>query len=62
MCGSSASRARICIKDEAGEKRAGPGDFLRVPGGRKHWSGGDAKEGALFYEESSGKFDLIPAK
>ena len=40
----------------------GPGDFLRVPGGHKHWSGGDKKEGAIFYEESSGKFDLIPAK
>lgn len=49
-------------KDEAGDKRVGPGSFLRVPGGWKHWSGGDAKEGALFYEESSGKFDLIPAK
>jgi quercetin dioxygenase-like cupin family protein len=49
-------------KDEAGEKRIGPGVFLRVPGGYKHWSGGDKKEGALFYEESSGKFDLIPAK
>jgi hypothetical protein len=47
---------------EAGEKRIGPGDFLRVPGGHKHWSGGDKKEGAIFYEESSGKFDLIPAK
>lgn len=49
-------------KDDAGEKRVGPGEFLRVPGGHKHWSGGDKKEGALFYEESSGKFDLIPAK
>lgn len=49
-------------KDEAGEKRVGPGDFLRVPGGHKHWSGGDKKEGALFYEESSGRFDLIPVK
>lgn len=49
-------------KDDAGEKRIGPGDFLRVPGGHKHWSGGDKKEGAVFYEESSGKFDLIPAK
>lgn len=49
-------------KDDAGEKRVGPGDFLRVPGGHKHWSGGDKNEGALFYEESSGKFDLIPAK
>jgi quercetin dioxygenase-like cupin family protein len=49
-------------KDEAGEKRVGPGEFLRVPGGHKHWSGGDKTEGALFYEEGSGKFDLIPAK
>ena len=49
-------------KDEAGEKRVGPGDFLRIPGGHKHWSGGDKKEGALFYDESPGKFDLVPAK
>lgn len=49
-------------KDAAGDKRVGPGSFLRVPGGWKHWSGGDPKEGALFYEESSGKFDMIPAK
>jgi len=49
-------------KDGSGEKRIGPGDFLRVPGGHKHWSGGDKGEGALFYEESSGKFDLVPAK
>jgi len=49
-------------KDEAGEKRVGPGDFLRIPGGHKHWSGGDKTEGALFYEEGSGKFDNIPVK
>jgi mannose-6-phosphate isomerase-like protein (cupin superfamily) len=49
-------------KDDAGEKRVGPGDFIWIPGGMKHWSGGDATEGALFYEESSGKFDLVPAK
>jgi quercetin dioxygenase-like cupin family protein len=49
-------------KDDAGDKRVGPGSFLRVPGGHKHWSGGDPKEGALFYEESPGKFDSIPAK
>jgi quercetin dioxygenase-like cupin family protein len=49
-------------KDDAGEKRVSAGDFLRVPGGHKHWSGGDKKEGALFYEEGSGKFDLVPAK
>jgi quercetin dioxygenase-like cupin family protein len=49
-------------KDEAGEKRVGPGEFLFVPGGHKHWSGGDKTEGALFYEQGSGKFDVIPAK
>ena len=47
-------------KDASGEKRVGPGDFIWIPGGMKHWSGGDANEGALFYEESSGKFDLVP--
>jgi quercetin dioxygenase-like cupin family protein len=49
-------------KDDAGEKRVAAGDFLRVPGGHKHWSGGDKTEGAVFYEESSGKFDTTPAK
>jgi len=48
-------------KDEAGEKRVGPGEYLFVPGGHKHWSGGDKTEGALFYEEGSGKFDRISA-
>src|SRR6266849_5437275 len=49
-------------KEDAGEKRVGPGEFLLVPGGHKHWSGGDKTEGALFYQEGSGKFDLTPAK
>jgi quercetin dioxygenase-like cupin family protein len=49
-------------KDEAGEKRVGPGDYLFVPGGHKHWSGGDKKDGAVFYEQGSGKFDSIAAK
>lgn len=49
-------------KDEDGEKRVGPGDFIRVPGGHKHWSGGDKKEGALFYEEGPDKFDFNPVK
>jgi quercetin dioxygenase-like cupin family protein len=49
-------------KDDAGEKRVGPGEFIRIAGGHKHWSGGDPTAGALFYQEGSGKFDLIPAK
>lgn len=55
-------KGAFLYKDDAGEKRVGPGGFIFVPGGMKHWSGGDAKEGAIFYEESSGKFDIIPAK
>lgn len=49
-------------KDDAGEKRVGPGEYLFVPGGHKHWSGGDKTEGAIFYEQGSGKFDSVPAK
>lgn len=49
-------------KDEAGEKRVGPGDFIRIPGAHKHWSGGDKTEGTLFYQEGSGKFDLTVTK
>ena len=40
------------------ERRIGPGSYISVPAGDVHVSGGDAKEGALFYEESPGKFDL----
>jgi quercetin dioxygenase-like cupin family protein len=49
-------------KDEAGDKRVGPGEFFRIPGRHKHWSGGDKADGALFYQEGSGKFDLLEAK
>ena len=49
-------------RDEAGEKRVTAGNFIRIPAGKKHWSGSDKKAGALFYEESSGKFDLVPVK
>jgi quercetin dioxygenase-like cupin family protein len=49
-------------RDEAGDKRVGPGEFIRIPGGHKHWSGGDQTEGALFYSEGSSKFDKIDVK
>jgi quercetin dioxygenase-like cupin family protein len=49
-------------KPEKGEeKRVGPGCYIDIPGGDRHASGGDAKEGALFYQESPGRFDLVPA-
>ena len=40
------------------ERRVGVGSYISIPGGDVHVSGGDPKEGALFYEESPGKFDL----
>jgi len=41
-------RGACLYKDDAGEKRLAVGDFLRVPGAAKHWSGGDKKDGALY--------------
>ena len=50
-------------KPEKGkEKRVGAGQYLFIPGGDRHTSGPDPKEGALFYQESTGKFDLNPIK
>ncbi|WP_083908705.1 cupin domain-containing protein [Thioalkalivibrio thiocyanodenitrificans] len=43
--------------DDTGEKRLGPGDFMRIPGGTKHRGGGDKKWGVVFYEASDGRFD-----
>jgi mannose-6-phosphate isomerase-like protein (cupin superfamily) len=40
------------------EIRVGTGQYLFIPGGNKHWSGGDAKEGCTFYQHSTGSFDL----
>jgi len=56
------SKALIFIKMKRAKSVWGREIFSRVPGGHKHWSGGDRTEDALFYEEGSGKFDTIPAK
>ena len=42
--------------------RVAAGQYLFIPGGDRHVSEGDAKEGAVFYQESAGKFDLNPVK
>lgn len=49
-------------RDDNGEKRVSAGQFIRIPGGHVHYSGGDETDGALFYEESSGAFDLVAAE
>ncbi len=46
---------------ESGVTKLGAGSYLVVPGGRKHTSG-SGPDGALFYEESDGAFDMTPAK
>ncbi len=45
---------------EQGKMSFGAGSYLLIPGGRKHTSG--SKDGVLFFEESTGKFDYVPVK
>src|SRR5256714_4033256 len=52
-------RGAYLYRDDAGAKSVGPGDFIRIPGGHKHWSGGDSKGGAFFYQETFGEVSLI---
>ena len=50
--------AYIYKPQNGNERRVGPGSYLSIPASDVHTSRGDPKEGALFYEESPGKFDL----
>jgi quercetin dioxygenase-like cupin family protein len=50
--------AYIYKPQNGNERRVGAGSYISIPGGNVHVSRGDPKEGALFYEESPGKFDL----
>jgi len=50
--------AYIYKPQNGNERRVGPGSYLSIPAGDVHTSRGDPKEGALFYEESPGKFYL----
>ena len=44
-------------RDDNGERRVGPGEFIRIPGGHRHRSGGDASEGAVFYMHQDARMD-----
>lgn len=50
--------AYIYKPQNGNERRVAAGSYISIPGGDVHVSMGDPKEGALFYEESPGKFDL----
>lgn len=54
--------AYIYKPEKGGETRVGAGQYILIPGGDRHVTECDAKEGALFYLESDGGFDLKPAK
>lgn len=51
--------AYIYKPEKGEERRVSAGCYLSVLAGERHVSGGDPKEGALFYEESTGKFDIV---
>jgi quercetin dioxygenase-like cupin family protein len=46
------------LDGETETRRVEAGSYLVIPGGLPHWSGADATEGALFFQESSDAFDL----
>src|SRR5256885_9152380 len=48
-------RGAYLYRDDAGAKRVGAGDFIRIPGGHKHWSGGDRQGRALVYPGTCGQ-------
>lgn len=56
------SGAYLYKPENGQEQRIAAGHFLFLPGGDRHASGGDAKEGAIFYHHSTGKFDLNVVK
>lgn len=45
-----------------GERRLGAGSYLLVPAGQKHTSGAGDDADCVFFEESDGPFELLPAK
>jgi len=51
--------AYLYMAEKGKELRVGPGCYIDIPANARHASAGDPKEGALFYEESAGKFDLV---
>jgi mannose-6-phosphate isomerase-like protein (cupin superfamily) len=50
------------VKPEGGtEKVLGPGSYFTIPAGVKHFSGTKG-DGAMVYQEGTGKFDLVPVE
>jgi len=54
--------AYVYKPEKGAEIRVTAGQYLFIPGGLRHGTGTDAKEGVVFYQEADGKFDLIVVK
>ena len=54
--------AYVYKPEHGAEQRVSAGHYIFIPGGDRHVSEADAKEGAVFYQESADKFDLNPVK
>ena len=54
--------AYVYKPEHGAEQRVSAGHYIFIPGGDRHVSEADAKEGAVFYQESAGKFDLNPVQ
>src|SRR5262245_19312796 len=52
--------AYLCRDEQGKELRAGPGEYVLLPAGVKHWSGGDSSKGCVFYMQMDDSFDFIP--
>ncbi|MEW5848426.1 MAG: cupin domain-containing protein [Myxococcota bacterium] len=50
--------AYIYQPEKGPERRVAAGQFIFIPGGDRHISRGDPRDGALFYEEGAGRFDI----
>jgi len=60
---STVKGAYLYKSDERGEKPRGRRAIsCASPEAQSNWSGGATKEGAMFYAEGYGKFELIPAR
>lgn len=53
--------AYVFTNEDGEETRVEAGQFFTTPGSVVHVSGGDADEGALFYESSQAGFEMVMA-
>ena len=52
----------LYIPEDGTEQRLGPGSYLFEPGGTRHLSGTGDDGPCEVFQESSGKFDFVPAE